>query len=118
MSDQDEIYETIEPEKTYDSYDPQPTVVVNQAPQGGSGFAVASLVIGIFSILLSCCGGCFSVVGGIVGLVFGIVSLNMKRQGKGMAIAGVVLSSCAIVIGIIMTVFWVLVSMSTSLDLP
>lgn len=88
----------------------QPTVVVNQEPKSGSGMAIASLVLGIISFLLLCCGGCFSVVGGIIGLVFGIIALVQKTQGKGMAIAGVVLSSLSVVLGMIIFIAYLVAS--------
>lgn len=102
MDEQNQYYETSE-----SVYQEQPTVVVNQAPKDGSGMAITSLVLGIISFILLCCGGCFSVVGGVVGLVFGIISLAQKQNGKGMAIAGVVLSGLSIVCGIIIFIIYI-----------
>ncbi len=61
--------------------------------------AVASLVLGIISVVCSFIGG-LNIVGlivGIVGLVLGI--LAKKKQSTGMATAGIVLS----IIGIVLT---------------
>lgn len=72
-----------------------------------SNLATASLVLGILSLVICCY---FLQVCGLVGLPLGIVALNRIRKGeadpgpKGMAIAGIVLSSIGIVIG----VFWLL----------
>lgn len=64
------------------------------------GFAIASMVLGIFSLTFA---WCFApLVSALVGLVLGIVSL---RKGKnGIAIAGVVTSSIAILISVIFIV--------------
>ena len=63
-----------------------------------SGLAIASLVCGIISFF--CCYFSFFVSG--AGLITGIISLVKKHNGRGMAIAGIVLSSMSIV-------FWVVV---------
>lgn len=71
-----------------------------------NGLAVAALVLGIVAAL-----GCLvpvlnigSIVLAVVGLVLGLVSLVKRRAGKGMAIAGIVLSVVAIVTAIIVNV--------------
>lgn len=56
---------------------------------GNIGFAIASMVCGILS-LICCCFGFFSLILAIAAIVLGIVSLNSKYDGKGMAIAGIV----------------------------
>lgn len=67
------------------------------------GLAIASLVIGIVSILT--CGGLL--VGAIVGIVLGIVALNKARKnpgqyaGSGLAIAGIVTSTFSPLPGIV-----------------
>lgn len=64
-----------------------------------SGFAIASLVLGILSLTLCC--AC-NLPLGLLGLIFGIVSLSKKESRKGMAIGGVVTSSIALILGVIM----------------
>lgn len=78
----------------------------------GSGFALASLILGIAAIV-TCwfgIGGLF----GLVGLILGIVAINKLRKtpgaGKGMAITGIILGALGLVIGIVMTIFIVFVS--------
>ena len=61
----------------------------------GDGFSIASLVLGISGLLF---GGAL-IVPGILGLIFGIKGL--KNEKKGMAIAGIVLSSIQILLSII-----------------
>lgn len=59
-----------------------------------NGLGIASMVIGIIALLLSCC---YGGVLGIVGLILGIVGLT-KPGKKGTAIAGVVTSSISILV--------------------
>jgi predicted RNA-binding Zn-ribbon protein involved in translation (DUF1610 family) len=61
--------------------------------QSYSGFSIASMVLGIISVFTAC----FGIVLGIVGLIFGVLALNGIKQsrsmeGRGMAVAGVILS--------------------------
>ena len=66
-------------------------------PQGGAGMAIASMVLGIVSIVLMCCNTYIGIACAVVGLVLGI--LHIKKSGKnGMAIAGIVCSIVAIVL--------------------
>ncbi len=57
-----------------------------------NGLGIASMVIGIFSMVTICCFGGFL---GIIGLILGIVALNIPNSKKGQAIAGVVTSGIA-----------------------
>ncbi|MGN1051326.1 MAG: DUF4190 domain-containing protein [Acutalibacteraceae bacterium] len=70
------------------------------------GYAITSLVLGIVSMF--CCG----VVTGIISLVFGILFIKGSKpgdEGRGMAIAGVVLSIIAIVFYLIYFIVYCLV---------
>src|SRR6516165_12599321 len=57
------------------------------------GFAIASLLLGLFGI---------TVIGAILGIIFGIVALRRVRRtgqpGRGLAIAGLVLSAISLLI--------------------
>jgi predicted Zn finger-like uncharacterized protein len=67
---------------------------------GGSGLAITSMILGIFSILLACCCGLFSLPISIAALITG--GLGMKNEeGRGMAITGVVLGVISIIIAVI-----------------
>ncbi|NMB30561.1 MAG: DUF4190 domain-containing protein [Clostridiales bacterium] len=74
-----------------------------QPQQGGNGMAIASLVLGIVSIV-TCCWWQVSVVVAIVGLVLGILHNKKQTTGRGMAIAGIVLSIVGLAISIIIIV--------------
>ncbi len=70
----------------------QPAGYRQAYPGPTKGFAIASMVVGICSIVFAWL-PYLSLILGLVGLVLGIVSLAKKMGGKGMAIAGVVCSS-------------------------
>lgn len=63
----------------------------------GSGFAIASLIVGILSMTLCCLGGSIM---GLLGIVFGGVSLNKNESGRGMAIGGIVTASIGFLMGV------------------
>ena len=68
------------------------------------GFAIASMILGILSIVLCCIMGCILALPGII---LGIISLATKRDGTGMAIAGIITSALGIVLGICMIFIYV-----------
>ncbi|GFI15450.1 MAG: zinc-ribbon domain-containing protein [Lachnospiraceae bacterium] len=70
--------------------------------QGGGniGFAIASLVCGICS-LLCCCLTLFSAVLAVAAVVLGIITICFKYDGKGMAIAGIITGGFAVMIAIV-----------------
>ena len=71
----------------------------NQMPtkQGGAGFAIASMVLGIIALVFSCCFYFISLPCAVIGLILGAVALAKKTEGKGMAIAGLVCSIISVV---------------------
>lgn len=81
----------------------QNTIYIQQssAPSNPtSGLAIASMVLGILSPVVSC----FGVVGiicGILAVIFGGCALLTKKGGKGMAIAGLVCGIIALIPSII-----------------
>ena len=73
-------------------------------PEKVSGFSIASMILGIMSILL-CCTGFFSVSAGALSILFAVLS---KRKGKAMpsmSLTGIILSCVGIVMGIFMLVY-------------
>ena len=76
--------------------------------------AITSMVLGICTLPFTmCCCGLF-MVGSIVGLTLGIVAMNQIKAGgftegsRGMALAGVILNSIALLLGLGGIFFWVL----------
>ena len=66
-----------------------------------NGLGIASLVFGILGILLICACG-LGVVFGLIGVILGILGLTvMKDRGKGIAVAGTIVSGVALTFGLI-----------------
>lgn len=74
-------------------------------PMRTNGFAVAGLIMGILSLTFGLC--CYGFPFSILGLIFSLVALSQLKQfpqsygGKGMAIAGLVLSCVSIGLSVI-----------------
>ncbi len=64
-------------------------------PSGGKGFGIASMVLGIVALSLSCCFYYVSIPCAVIGVVLGVIGL--KRAGRGMAIAGLVCSVVSLI---------------------
>ncbi|MDE6775671.1 MAG: DUF4190 domain-containing protein [Ruminococcus sp.] len=60
--------------------------------------AITSFVLSIVTIITCCC---TTYVTAVLSLIFGIISLAKKWGGKGLAIAGVIISSIALVLTIV-----------------
>jgi hypothetical protein len=96
---------------TQSGYNGQPNYNVNGAPQqekpeGGIGFGVASLVLGIIALVTFCL--CVNIPCAILAIIFGIIQL-VRGNGKGLAIGGLITAGFSLVA---MIVFWVVVGFS------
>lgn len=63
------------------------------------GFGIASLVLGILSLILYCT--CINILLAVLAIIFGIIQLVQKDSPKGMAIAGIITSCLSIVFFVI-----------------
>ncbi len=70
--------------------------------QDKKGFCIASLVLGIVTLIFFCI-WYISIPCGILAIVFGI--LGLKSSGRGMAIAGLITSSIGLVISALIVIF-------------
>lgn len=88
------------------SYENQGQSVYEKKSGARKGFAIASMVLGIIGVVGSCCSlataGIMSILMGIIGLIFGI--LGLKSDGKGFAIAGIIMACVNILIGILLLI--------------
>ena len=66
-----------------------------------SGFSIASLVLGIISVILFCI-PYISIPGSILAIIFG--AIGKSKGGRGMAIAGLVLGIIAIALYLLMVI--------------
>lgn len=78
--------------------------VPNSEPQGSSGMAVASMVLGILALVLSCCVPYVPFILALLGVILGAVSLAKKLGGKGMAIAGLVCSIISLIPAVLVVI--------------
>ncbi|MCI8599591.1 MAG: DUF4190 domain-containing protein [Lachnospiraceae bacterium] len=80
----------------------RPTVIIGERnpDQKSSNLAVTSLVLGILSIIF-CIVFYISVIMGLIGLILGIVSVAQHRDGRGLAIAGIITNGIGLVLGVI-----------------
>ena len=72
-----------------------------QTPANGMG--ITAMVLGILSVCLFCLYGVVGIVLGTLALIFGILGRKRAQRGEatngGMALAGIILGACGIVIG-------------------
>lgn len=71
----------------------------------GSGFSIASMVLGIVSIVFSCCLWYIALPCGVVGLVLGVLSLRDKKPGRNTAIAGIVMCIVSLALAVVAIIF-------------
>lgn len=64
-------------------------------PKDSIGFGVASLVLGIISLLLFC--SCINWLTGVLAIIFGIIQIVNSRRRK-MAIAGIITAALSLVL--------------------
>lgn len=79
----------------------RPSYGASQPPAGREGFAIASLVVGILGLIISCCFPYLSLPMAIVAIVAGIYTVTKGRGGKGMAYAGIILGAITLILSII-----------------
>ncbi len=75
----------------------------NNEEKPKQGMSIAALVLGIVSVVCSCI-WYLAIPAGVVGLVLGIISLRGKKDGRGMAIAGTILSGIGIIASLIIII--------------
>ena len=82
-----------------------------------SGYAIASMVLGIISILLSCI-YYVSLASAVISIILGIVCIKKSLHGKSMAVAGIIMSSISFALILIWLVVYgfILVRNSSSIQ--
>lgn len=64
-----------------------------------TGFGIASLVLGVVSVLLFCT--CINLITGILAIIFGILQIVMSRQ-KGLAVGGIITAGISILFTVVL----------------
>lgn len=81
-------------------YQTVPVPVANNGSSKANGLQIASLILGIFSIVLCCCYGVPSIILGIIGIVCSVMG---NKEGKnGVGTGGLICSIVGIVLGLTM----------------
>lgn len=84
---------------------PYQTPPVDDGPAKINGFHITSLVLGILTLLFTCC-GCSAMMGiilGILGTTFGV--LGNKKGRRGMGTAGITCSIIGLVFAVVLFIF-------------
>lgn len=84
-------------------------VVVNNSEQKQNGLAIAGFVVSLVSTIVCC--GSFNLIGLILSIIGLVKAKDYNGNGKGMAIAGIVI--CAVVMVLSIILYVVLVSAGT-----
>ena len=82
----------------------KPNYVPNQPPKRHSGFAIASFVCGLLSLVL-CCTGILGIPAGALSILFAVLSKRKGEALSGMSIAGIVTSAIGILLGVLATIY-------------
>lgn len=77
-----------------------------EQPQKTDTLAIVALILGIASILMSCCVTYLAIGLGIGGIICSVMS--KKKQKSGLATAGMVCS----IIGIVVAVLWIIIGVA------
>lgn len=95
-------YTNYDTTSSYNSY--------NTAPEEASlGFGIASLILGILSIITSCCCG-LGLITSILGIIFGCVQpKDYSGKKPGIAVAGIITSCVGILFSILVIIYMILV---------
>ncbi|KNY30409.1 DUF4190 domain-containing protein [Pseudobacteroides cellulosolvens] len=87
----------------YNSFAPPNMPVVT------NGFSIASMILGISSIVLACCYG-IGIIPGILGVIFGFMARKKidnsqgREQGSGLALAGIITGFIGILFAIVVLI--------------
>lgn len=86
---------------------PGATVIVNNnAATRSNGWAIGGLISSIISLVFCC--GCFNVITLIVSIVGLIKAKDYNGEGKGMSIAGIIISAIGVIWIILISLFFAL----------
>jgi hypothetical protein len=82
-----------------------PEEPLQQKPKTGNGMGIASLVLGICSIVICCCYG-IGIIPSVLALIFGI--LQQRKNPNGIATAGIVLGIVGILCNLVFLIYMII----------
>ena len=89
-------------------YGQVPYMQENLQPANSSdGLAVASMILGICAIILSCCFGIGQLLA-VISIILGIIALVKKTRKKGMSIAGIIMSGVTLLLALAALFFFMI----------
>ena len=81
-------------------------------PPRGMGFGIASMVLGIIAIVLSC--SCMNIPLAVIAVIFGIIHVCRHTGSNGFAIAGTVTAIVSVILTVILTVILYVTGITSS----
>lgn len=107
QNEQNTTEESVQTTNNYQDYtanvEPVAVETAAEPPKKTNSLAVVSLVLGIISIVLGCCGSWIAIVLGIGGIVCAVMA--NKEEKTGMAKAGMICSIIGIILAIVVLIF-------------
>lgn len=91
-------------------YQPQNQYQIHQKPNKNHSMSIASMIMGILSLVTFCCSW-LAIVVGILGIIFAIISKDGKHL-DGQAKAGLILSIIGVSLGVIITILFIVLRIS------
>ena len=82
------------------AYNPEPVQPINM-PRESNNYAVASLILGIISVVLCCCCPPAIIVTGALAIVFAIIARKKEGRMNGQAIGGLVCGIVSLVLSLL-----------------
>ena len=89
-------------QQAYQTGSGQPYYGQTQAKGTGTGFGIASLVLGILSIFTFAC--CVNYILAVLAIIFGIVQI-VRNEKKAFAVAGIITAVISIIVGVVFAIF-------------
>lgn len=95
------------PPGNYSNYEQKPVYSYQKESSEGQGFGIASIIIGVLSLLGCCIVPFIGLIPGVVAIILGALGIKYPAA-KGMCIAGIILGSIGSIMALGLTIFFVM----------